>query len=168
MVSRRAVNGSVAAGQRVLHGAALDIDLIVQSPFAFFSAKARAVLVSPLASLAWSWVMHWLKVLDSPLPVMVNSHLPAAILSAARRGGVAARMSPQIEVKRRARLSAVVDFMAEAYTESILRPSKDSSLFEDGKLLRKVLLPAPDEKDERASKARGDARHCKVNTQDLC
>src|SRR5258706_3565474 len=59
--------------------------------------------------------MHWLKVLDSPLPVIVNSHLPAAIRSVARRGGVAARRRLQSEMRRRVRLRSVVDFMPGAY-----------------------------------------------------
>src|ERR1700686_2489291 len=67
--------------------------------------------------------MHWLKVLDPPSPVIVNSHLPAAIRSAARRGGVAARTRPETEMRRRDRLRIIVDFMPGAYTGSGRHPN---------------------------------------------
>src|SRR6476620_7278110 len=70
--------------------------------------------------------MHWLKVLGSPSPVIVNSHLPAVTRSAARRGGVAARKRPQAEVRRRVLLRIVVDFMGGAYTGSG-HPALDAS-----------------------------------------
>lgn len=66
----------------------ISYDLIAQRPFALFSAWSRPDLESPLNSLALSGVMHWLIVRVAPSVVIVNSHWPLAMRSAALRPGM--------------------------------------------------------------------------------
>src|SRR5438552_2291741 len=67
--------------------------VIVQWPAARLAALARAELASPLTLPVSSGVTQCLNVWVSPLAVLVNSHIPACILSAAE-SGVAASVRP--------------------------------------------------------------------------
>jgi hypothetical protein len=107
-----AFNGSVAAAQGVLHRIALDIvGLDCATSLRPLLGKRPGCLGVAIISLAWSGIMHCFMVLDSPLPINVNSHWPAAIRSAARTENAPAKRSEQMDVKRSVCLIIVVTFM---------------------------------------------------------
>src|SRR5450759_5354496 len=88
-------------------------DLIAQRPFAFFSAKSRPVLESPFRLSASAALTQYFTVRVDPSVVMVASHCPPAILTAACAGRTPA--SIRAEEKRIVRLIIVLESIKGSY-----------------------------------------------------